>query len=114
MCGSSRYTRATFWRFLRRASYPVYVHNGSTRLAPVNCVVIHRLRWTIVGAGEWPVYPVYRAAGENSDRLTDRPLSQRTQQKACGVDVLGQIAFERPRLAFDLRRDQLGAERGPD
>jgi len=48
VCGDDSYTRVTFGEILRRSSYPVYVHNGSTRVAAVNSAVIHNLRWITV------------------------------------------------------------------
>jgi len=45
VCDGSAYTRVTFRGFRRRSSYPVYIHNGSTRVAQVNNAVIHNLRW---------------------------------------------------------------------
>lgn len=103
VCGNSGYTRVTFDDFRRQQSYPVYVHSGSTRIARVYRAVIHRLQW-ITGQARIRAF----------NRLTERARAQCALQVTRRIEVVGEIAFERPRLALDLRGDEFRAERGPD
>ena len=98
MCAPVGVLRITFGAALTSAELP--------RLRP------HRFHTSF--ARNFPGYPQHAvdnfSTGVRSGR---RALAQRAQQKTRGIECFGKIAFDGPRLAFDLRSDQFRAERRP-
>lgn len=78
-------------------SYPVYVHTGSTLDSLVIRAVIHRFAWITWAA----LLRLFRAPRSKT------ALTQGALEKARRIHLIGEFPLQRPRLTFQLRRDQL-------